>query len=180
MGIWQVFESLLKPSLTRSNNRYFYRLDSKYAYLKSDFIKFLRAIGYRDVAERNSLWLNKLDFIVQDELNNVVEAGEIKSYKETKGSINSWISYHRDNLRTLPNIDKLEKLEKGFVATIYGQLRKYSHDLDIDNLWLIQEGIEFKSAVRKSVKFLEKLNEISLLKECKVANLLCFKIRFKN
>ena len=160
-----------------------YKLDEKhYNHLKEKILEFFRKKLNEKLEEDSSLPIHKyhLDLLIQ--IKNKLIGAEIKTFKETSTSSQSWWSYWtKGNKKNLQKelIKKVEKsslnaLEKGFIAVIEGQMKEYAEKLKLNEMYLIQEGEQFKDTIKKVLDFLGRKGEIE-----KLDNIIFAKIRFE-
>ena len=145
-----------------------FRIDSKYERspnISNCTIEFFERKLSSNLIRDSRLPLKGLDFVIYNN-NNLLVGAEIKTLKETSGSTSAWYSYHtKTTKRIQPNsvhkgIEKLPTAEKGFVATIDGQIRQYSENIGLTDIWLIQEGLDFKSEILSACSFLKTRRRI--------------------
>lgn len=144
--------------MTIKKNKYFYRLDKKYAGCKSTILNFFKAhFSAKVVLLDNKLNLKGNDFVLKIDENMKV-AAEIKSHKESISCYRNWIFYHKNQNagKLIPEIE-LEKdtLIKGFMVLLHYQFRKNIEALNLKQGWLIQEScnyIDYKIVMLRASK----------------------------
>lgn len=160
-----------------------FKLDDKhYNHLKKKIVEFFEKKLNEKLEEDPSIPIHKYHFDLLIQTKSKSFGAEIKTFKETSTSPQSWWSYWtKGNKKNLQKelIEKVEKsslnaLEKGFVAVIEGQMKEYTEKLKLNEMYLIQEGEQFKDTIKKVLDFLGRKGEIE-----KLDNIIFAKIKFK-